>query len=58
MNELWKQYMQVLLGHDKIDKVSLLSKILKADFHGAIISIFNATNKNLIGIEGIVIKET
>ncbi len=58
MNELWKEYMKALLSHEKVDTATLLTKVLKADFHGAIISVFNAKNKCLIGVEGIVIKET
>jgi len=50
--------MKALIGHDKVDTANLLTKVLKADFHGAIISVFNAKNKCLIGVEGIVIKET
>ena len=58
MNELWNGYMKAVLGPQKMDKVTLLKKVLKADFHGAIIQVYKAKNTSLIGLEGIVLKET
>ena len=62
---MWKEYMKDLLGETKkpsstdiASSMSSLMKISKCDFHGAVISIFEAKNKTLIGIEGIVIKES
>ena len=58
MHELWKEYMKALISQEKVDPATLLAKVLKADFHGALISVFKAKNKCLVGVEGIVIKET
>lgn len=58
MNDLWKSYMSSLIGPQKADKVTLLNKVLKADFHGAIIQVYKAKNTSLEGLEGIVLKET
>ena len=37
---------------------NILEKILKADLHGAILTVINSTNKNNIGISGIVLFES
>ena len=37
---------------------TILNKMLKADLHGAILTVINSTNKNNIGINGIVIFES
>ena len=70
MNSLWLQYISVLLtsrpaeiekGFDIKDlgvQTSLCSKLTKADFTGARVKIVNALNTEMIGTEGIVIRET
>ncbi|CAI2374394.1 unnamed protein product [Moneuplotes crassus] len=62
---MWKEYIKDLLGDtSKIasseisQKFSALFKIAKCDLHGAVISVFEAKNKALIGLEGIVVKES
>jgi RNase P/RNase MRP subunit p29 len=68
---MWKDYMRDVLGIQKsknneplksiiteASKMSVLQKIAKADFHGALISIFEAKNNKLIGLEGIIVKES
>jgi ribonuclease P protein subunit POP4 len=39
-------------------QTSLCAKLTKADFSGAKVKIVNAKNSELIGTEGIVIRET
>ena len=62
---MWREYIKDLLGNTKnlstaeiSQKFSTLFKISRCDLHGAVISIFEAKNKSLIGIEGIIIKES
>lgn len=65
MTMMWKEYIKDLLGDmskmtkgDISQKFSVLFKVSRCDLHGAVISIFEAKNKSLVGIEGIVIKES
>ena len=57
MNQLWKEYITELMNNSTNDE-TILNKMLKADLHGAILTVVNATNKNNIGISGIVIFES
>ena len=57
MNQLWKEYITELMNNSNNDD-TILNKILKADLHGAILKVINSTNKNNIGINGIVIFES
>ena len=54
MNQLWKEYITELMNNSNNDD-TILNKMLKADLHGAILTVINSTNKNNIGINGIVI---
>jgi len=36
----------------------MCSKITKADYSGAMVKVVNAKNKQLIGFEGLVVRET
>ena len=71
MNNMWKQYIKILLDQSiewakKDLTVSVLEKVregvcqhlVKADLNGVLIEVVNANNKQLIGIKGIVAKET
>ena len=57
MNQLWQDYITELMNNSNNEE-NILSKILKADLHGAILTVINSTNKNNIGISGIVIFES
>ena len=57
MNQLWKEYITELMNNSNNDD-AILNKMLKADLHGAILTVINSTNKNNIGINGIVIFES
>ena len=57
MNQLWKEYITELMNNSNNDD-TILNKMLKADLHGAILTVINSTNKNNIGINGIVIFES
>ncbi|KAF8512247.1 RNase P/MRP p29 subunit [Gautieria morchelliformis] len=72
LHQLWKSYIAELLGLDvrpntPVDNTSSLhmpnaqsmqAKLVKADFHGSIISVRSAKNPSLVGCSGIVILET
>ena len=54
--KLWENYVEdLVLNESSID--SIKSKLLKADFHGAKITVLFSNNKNLIGKKGIVLKD-
>ncbi|OAF68549.1 IQ and ubiquitin-like domain-containing protein, partial [Intoshia linei] len=53
LHTTWQKYAKNL-----VEKFSNRLEFLKIDYHGAKIKIIEATNKNLIGIEGIVLQET
>ena len=57
MNKLWQDYIKDLMNNSTNEE-NILSKMLKADFHGAILTVINSTNKNNIGISGIVLFES
>jgi ribonuclease P protein subunit POP4 len=57
MNQLWQNYITELLNNSNNEE-NILSKMLKADLHGAILTVVNSTNKNNIGISGIVLFES
>ena len=57
MNQLWKEYITELMNNSNNEE-TILNKMLKADLHGAILTVVNSTNKNNIGISGIVIFES
>ena len=62
LNAMWKQYILALLAGDKQSqpgwKVSVAAKIIKADLAGAHISVIKANNQSLVGLKGLVVKET
>ncbi|KAF8591124.1 RNase P subunit p29-like protein [Ramaria rubella] len=71
LHRLWKSYVAELLGlnprlHNSIDPSALRmpnaqgmqAKLVKADFHGSIVSVRSAKNPCLVGCSGIVIHET
>jgi RNase P/RNase MRP subunit p29 len=57
MNPIWKNYIKSYLNK-ALNYDTIYAKLVKADFHGAIIKIQSSNNKNEIGIEGINLLET
>jgi RNase P/RNase MRP subunit p29 len=62
LNKLWNQYIQTLLGKDDPTNpnhmASICSKIVKADLTGANLRISASKNQSLVGITGIVVRES
>lgn len=57
LNEMWKEYIDDLLDHNYNPK-NISNKLLKADMHGAKISVWKASCKSYEGQKGIVLHET
>lgn len=60
MHELWKQYMEGVVGA-KTSSKSLAEKsqrFARSDWHGAILQVVKSTSPGLVGVQGILIKET
>ena len=57
MNKMWQEYITELMNNTNNEE-NILSKVLKADLHGAILTVVKSTNINNIGIEGIVLFES
>eukprot|EP01087_Luapelamoeba_hula_P002258 TRINITY_DN1194_c3_g1_i3.p1 TRINITY_DN1194_c3_g1~~TRINITY_DN1194_c3_g1_i3.p1 ORF type:complete len:296 (-),score=72.41 TRINITY_DN1194_c3_g1_i3:35-922(-) len=56
LNELWNQYINDTLKD--ANGQAFTTRMLKADFHGAIVTVIQSKCPSLIAAEGIVIKET
>ena len=57
LNNLWQDYITELINNSNNEE-NILNKILKADLHGALLTVKKSTNKNNIGISGIVLFES
>ncbi|KAF1796405.1 Rof/RNase P-like protein [Mucor lusitanicus] len=55
LSQLWQGYMSRLLSQGS---VNFEQKLIKADFHGATMTVVQTTNPSYIGVTGIVIQET
>ncbi|TPX44596.1 hypothetical protein SeMB42_g01539 [Synchytrium endobioticum] len=68
LHQLWKEYMKDLIFGDsapssaspaqKLQPTYVLPKILKADFHGGILTVVRSKCPSYIGTSGIMFKET
>ncbi len=60
LHQLWLGYITHLCGDDLIRSrtAGCESKLLKADFHGAHLTVIRARDTGLIGLSGIVVHET
>ncbi|KAJ1800821.1 RNase P/RNase MRP complex subunit [Coemansia sp. RSA 2399] len=66
LNRMWTQYISSLIGDKPLEPVmrdrkqsqTILSRLIKADMHGALISVDRAKCPNYVGIRGIVAQET
>ncbi|KAF9998121.1 RNase P/RNase MRP complex subunit [Modicella reniformis] len=56
LHELWKGYMEELFG--STNPIAFTQKLLKADFHGAIITVVRSKCPTYVGITGIIAQET
>eukprot|EP00730_Choanoeca_flexa_P001570 TRINITY_DN10692_c0_g1_i5.p2 TRINITY_DN10692_c0_g1~~TRINITY_DN10692_c0_g1_i5.p2 ORF type:complete len:294 (+),score=33.81 TRINITY_DN10692_c0_g1_i5:1459-2340(+) len=60
LHDIWTGYIRSLLG--KISKQASLrnleTKISKADYHGAMLSVIRHTNPLMVGVTGIVLQES
>jgi len=68
LNQLWLQYMREMLGVESFASIpqnpsssnweNVNLQLMKADFHGAKISIDKSRCPSLVGVTGIVIQDT
>ncbi|TDL25557.1 RNase P/MRP, p29 subunit [Rickenella mellea] len=68
LHNLWLGYMSELLGLAQVPSVApshimpnsagMHAKLIKADFHGCIMSVKQSKNPSLVGLTGIVVHET
>ncbi|CAB5395761.1 unnamed protein product [Rhizophagus irregularis] len=56
LHELWLQYIEELYGKSSPNIFG--QKLLKADFHGAILTVSKSKCASYIGVTGIAIQET
>uniref|UniRef100_A0A8C6XMQ3 Ribonuclease P protein subunit p29 n=1 Tax=Naja naja TaxID=35670 RepID=A0A8C6XMQ3_NAJNA len=60
LHELWKQYIRELCNGLKPDAQTQMiqTKLLKADFHGALVTVTKSKCPSYVGITGIILQET
>ncbi|KAM3828736.1 ribonuclease P protein subunit p29 [Vipera latastei] len=60
LHELWKQYVRELCNGLKPDAQPQMiqTKLLKADFHGALVTVTKSKCPSYVGITGIILQET
>ncbi|OZJ02847.1 hypothetical protein BZG36_03223 [Bifiguratus adelaidae] len=57
LHQLWLGYMEELLGQGSND-AAFLPKLLKADYHGAMMTVTRSKCPSFVGVNGIMIQET
>ncbi|XP_041048521.1 ribonuclease P protein subunit p29 isoform X2 [Carcharodon carcharias] len=59
LHELWKQYIRDLCNGLKPDMQTQMiqTKLLKADFHGAIVTVVKSKCPSYVGVTGIILQE-
>ncbi|KAI8367378.1 Rof/RNase P-like protein [Choanephora cucurbitarum] len=55
LSQLWQGYMSRLLSQGQ---ANFEQKLIRADFHGAILTVIQSSNPTYIGVQGIVVQET
>jgi ribonuclease P protein subunit POP4 len=60
LNALWNNYISEILAHTGSEPNTPLAGpiLLKADYHGALLTIEDCRCKSRVGIQGICVKET
>ena len=62
LNKIWNEYVTTLLSKDDptnpAHNASICSKLTKAELSGAYITVHNSKNPTMIGISGIVARES
>lgn len=61
LHSLWKDYMSDLVNLEKLSAKNMPefeTKLLKADFHGALLTVTKSKCPSLIGLTGLVLLET
>ena len=62
LNKIWNEYVTTLLSKDDpvnpAHNASICSKLTKAELSGAYITVHNSKNPTMIGLSGIVARES
>jgi len=58
LNILWSQYINDLLTDSSLGSISITSRLIKADYHGAMITIVRSNLPSFISLSGIILQET
>ncbi len=62
LHTLWQEYVRDLIDFSRITEqnkqTTIQQKLLKADYHGAILTVTKAKNPSMIGHTGIMVQET
>ncbi|CAB3995869.1 Ribonuclease P subunit p29 [Paramuricea clavata] len=62
LHEMWKQYINETLGNlnssQPVNLKSVSPKLVKADYHGAIITVSKSKCPGYVGLSGILLQET
>jgi len=58
LHELWKQYMDGVLGSKSLSLGEKAQRFARSDWHGALLQVVKSCSPGLVGTQGIVIKET
>jgi len=58
LHQLWLQYMHDILDPQHARGLSTAERVLKADWHGAILTVVSSRSPTLVGHRGILIRES
>lgn len=61
MHEMWKEYMrEIMMDYKKVtpDNPAFQEKLLKADYHGALMTVKKSKCPSYVGVTGILLQET
>jgi ribonuclease P protein subunit POP4 len=55
---MWKEYFGTVVGTPKNENAETMKRWLKFDYHGCFFTVVKSRNPSLLGIKGILVKET
>lgn len=58
LHQLWTSYINKLVGTEWKNVQSILPSLVRADLHGCIVSLERSKIPSLVGMSGIILKET
>jgi len=58
LNQMWREYIATLRGSLAATSPVFAEKLIRADFHGALVKVVRSTSPTAVGLQGIVLIET